>query len=339
MSEVSGVSKLELINFRSYKKRAFELGRSTLIKGENGAGKSNLMEAIYLLATGKSFRADRDEEMIRYGDKFFRIMGQIGQMGQLSEIGVVMTEGRKHFEVNGVAKRMIDFAGRLTAVLFGPQDLELVTGSPGGRRRYLDFVIGQKDREYRRSLISYEKGLRQRNKLLDMIRDGLAQRHQLYFWDRLLIKDGNYLTDKRGEYLQGLEDSVHNAIYDKSVISELRLKQYEREEVAAGTTLVGPHRDNFQVKIGDRDVSKYGSRGEQRMAVLWLKMGEIKFLTADNLPPILLLDDIFSELDEKHRKEVEKMAEDLLEKGGQVIMTTAEYKISFSKKDWDIIQL
>lgn len=316
---------IKLQNFRSYEKRAFEFGEKTVIVGENGAGKSNIMEAVYLLATGKSFRADREDEMMRYGESFFRV---IGEMGEIGEIGVTMNEGRKKFEVNGVPRRQIDFVGNLRAVLFCPQDMELVTGSPGNRRRYLDFVISQMDREYRRCLISYEKGLRQRNKLLEMIRENLAQRSQLYFWDKLLIKNGEYITLKRGEYLMGLAE------YDKSIISETRLAQYEMEEVAAATTLVGPHRDDFIIlktspptpllNSGEgKDVSKYGSRGEQRMAVLGLKIAEIKRLSNEDTKeqPLLLLDDIFSELDHRHQKEVMDLVKNY---PGQVIMTTTD---------------
>jgi len=301
------------------------LGEKTVIVGENGSGKSNLMEAIYMLAVGKSFRADREEEMVKHGENFFQIIGQISQIGQIGQIEITMTEGRKRFLVNGVARRMVDFVGRMPAVCFSPQDMELVTGSPSGRRRYLDFVISQMDREYRRCLISYEKGLRQRNKLLDMIREGLAERSQLFFWDRLLIKNGEYITLKRAEYLTDLAE------YDKSVISEARLKQYEIEEVAAAATLVGPHRDDFVVQILNsksevpRDVSKYGSRGEQRMAVLGLKRKEISYLGGS---PVLLLDDIFSELDHQHREEVMKLVEGYT---GQVVITTCDSRI-FSVK-------
>lgn len=335
------LKSIKLTNFRNYEKREFNFGQVMVIKGNNGVGKSNILEAIYLLATGKSFRADSDSEMIRYGEKLSLV---VGQMSGGDELRVILTDGsveygRKKFEINGVGKRGIDFVGRLPAVLFGPQDLDLITGSPSVRRRYLDFVIGQKDREYRRNLLSYEKGLRQRNRLLDLIRDGLAGRHQLYFWDKLVIKNGNYLTEAREKYLQGLGDKEHTASYDKSEISEFRLKQYEMEEVAAGSTLVGPHRDDFWVNYNDNDLSKYGSRGEQRMAVLWLKRGEIDFLTTENRLPLLLLDDIFSELDAKHREEVEKMVEELVNKGGQVIMTTAEPITNFGNKDGDIIRL
>lgn len=312
-----GLIKISLQNFRSYEKRTFEFGDKTIIVGENGAGKSNIIEAVYLLAVGKSFRADRDTEMVAYGQQFSNLNSQISNNDQITNLQITITD-RKKFEVNGVPRRQIDFVGNLRAVLFCPQDMELVTGSPGGRRRYLDFVISQMDREYRRCLISYEKGLRQRNKLLEMIRENLAQRSQLYFWDKLLIKNGEYITLKRGEYLTGLAE------YDKSIISETRLAQYEMEEVAAATTLVGPHRDDFIIKIQDsrskvqKDVSKFGSRGEQRMVVLGLKRKEIEYLGGN---PLLLLDDIFSELDHKHREEVMNLAKNY---SGQVIMTTAD---------------
>jgi len=334
------LKEIELTNFRNYTKRKFQLTNKTVVIGGNGIGKTNLVEAIYMLATGKSFRADTDYELVKYESEFFTVMGQIGEIG---EIGVIWTEGKKKFLVNGVPRRMMDFTGKLKAVMFGPADLELVTGSPSVRRRYLDFVISQKDREYRRCLVSYEKGLRQRNKLLDLIRDGVATRQQLFFWDKLLIKNGEYITDKRGDFLGRFNrtDKTHEAYrtnYDKSVISEARLAQYEAEEVAAGSTLVGPHRDDFVVLFSDKDVSKYGSRGEQRMAVLALKIWERDYLSDQELP-VLLLDDIYSELDHRHRKIVLKLIDDQVKRGGQVIMTTADEHLTPKGGEWNIITL
>lgn len=317
------ISKLGLQNFRNYTQKEFEFGNKTLIVGENGVGKTNILEAIYLLATGKSFRADRDSEIIKY-DCQFAIVKSDG-------LQITITD-RKKFEVNGVSRRQMDFIGKLRAVLFAPQDMELVTGSPSHRRKYLDFVICQKDREYRRCLLSFEKGLRQRNKLLSMIREGLANRSQLYFWDKLLIKNGDYITLKRGEYLQSLVGD-YTTFYDKSIITEERLKQYEVEEVAAATTLVGPHRDDFVINFSNKNISKYGSRGEQRMAILWLKHGEIKFLGDD---PILLLDDIFSELDHKHRELVSNLVRSY---PGQVIATTADEHLLSEMGEYQIIKL
>lgn len=312
------LQKIQLQNFRNYDKREFEFGPATLFLGNNGVGKSNLIEAVYLAATGKSFRADRDDEMISYEKPWAMVTVNCDDV----ELKVTIAD-RKKFEVNGVPRRMQDFAGKLRAVIFSPQDLDLINGSPSIRRRYLDFVITQKDREYRRCLISYEKGLRQRNKLLEMIRENLASRNQLFFWDKLLIKNGQYLTYMRDAYLSNLTSDQYGVLYDKSDISESRLSQYEHEEVAAATTLVGPHRDDFTVNLDGRDVSKFGSRGQQRMAVLWLKKSEIDYLSAEGRP-MLLLDDIFSELDTLHRQEVAQLVTDHITQNGQVIMTSAD---------------
>lgn len=312
------ITALKLTNFRSYPQADFQLSQQTVLLGKNGAGKSNLIEAVYLVAVGKSFRADRDFEMVQRDKEFALIEGQVGE----TNLKVTITD-RKKFEVNGVPRRMVDFVGNLKAVLFSPTDMELMTASPGSRRRYLDFVLSQTDREYRRSLVSYEKGVRQRNRLLELIRDGAAQRSQLFFWDKLLIKNGDYLTQKRGDYLASLASDKYAAVYDKSIISEMRLSQYEREEVAAATTLVGPHRDDFAIHQNGNDISKYGSRGEQRMAMLWLKQGEILRLSEGELP-LLLLDDIFSELDHQHREEVLQIVAVHQLAGGQTILTSAD---------------
>lgn len=310
------LSELTLTQFRSYIKRAFTFSPGvTLIIAPNASGKTNVLEAIYFLATGKSFRADTDRESIRFGQEIARMKGKVGD----TTLELVITQGEvggkktplKKYLVNGISKRQIDFVGNIRAVLFWPEHLELVTDSPSLRRRYLDSVLVQVDREYRRNLISYERGLRQRNKLLDSIALGTASRSQLLFWNQLLIKAGSYLTDKRAAYIEFINafqlrgHERNRLVYDKSVISESRLEQYRDEEIAAKATLVGPHRDDFAFFLEsghERDLSKYGSRGEQRLSVLWLKLAEVLYVeheTADR--PILLLDDIFSELDEEHR--------------------------------------
>jgi len=196
----------------------------------------------------------------------------------------------------------------------------------------------QVDREYRRNLISYERGLRQRNRLLNLINEGKANSHQLLFWNQLLIRSGAYLTDKRAafiEFVNSFQSSVvsYQLEYDKSVISESRLEQYKDEEVAAKATLVGPHRDDFTIvrtqntelndQKGSLDLSKYGSRGEQRLAILWLKLAELSYIEQQtNERPILLLDDIFSELDKEHRT----LVLDVIGKQ-QTIITSAEESV------------
>ena len=204
------LKSLRLKTFRSYHQKAWLFDNdTTLIVGDNGAGKTNLMEAIFLLSTGKSFRADKDAQMIFYGQELARVSGEVTQNKILLTLEVVLTKGevageiapKKRHLVNGVARRQMDFVGNLRSILFRPEDIELVTGSPGRRRDYLNSVLEQVDREYRRSLLSYQKGLRQRNKLLEKIRENEAEISQLLFWDKLLIKNGEVIRRLRAEFL------------------------------------------------------------------------------------------------------------------------------------------
>jgi len=244
--------------------------------------------------------------------------------------GVVMGRvvNKRKYLVDGVSRRRKDILGILPLVLFRPEDVELISGSPDVRRKFLDRLMIQVDKEYEHCLSTYEQALRRRNKILDTIRDGTASRYSLAFWDGLLIKHGQVIQDKRRqlvEYINGLFEKSElfkklKVVYDVSVISENRLTQYADAEVAVGYTLVGPHKDDLVIKEGSRDLSIYGSRGEQRMAVLAMKMGEIYYLEEKGKKKAtLLLDDIFSELDEEHKQEVLRVMA-----GRQVIVTTAD---------------
>jgi DNA replication and repair protein RecF len=376
------ISKLNLQNFRNYKKVQFDFSEgTTVITGPNASGKSNILEAIYLLSTGKSFHARREEEMISYNSDIGRIVGEVDgglwmvdsekaktqsttHNSPITKLEVVLTRGtidigadrpervpRKKLLVNGIGRHLYTFAGNLKVVLFGPWDMDIVTESPSTRRRFLDSVLSQVDREYRRSILSYEKGLRQRNRLLFKIREEGFSRNSLMFWDQLLIKAGNYITKVRDEFIefvnnfpdpQGQDFSIE---YDRSVISEGRLDQYKDEEVSAATTLVGPHRDDFIFKVKgkgqelkgkSRELARYGSRGEQRMGVLWLKLAELFYIEQkSNEKPVLLLDDIFSELDHIHRDVVVK----IVKSSDQVIITTADEHFIQGFKSRNIIKL
>jgi DNA replication and repair protein RecF len=204
-------------------------------------------------------------------------------------------------------------------------------------------VLSQVDKEYRRASLSYDKGLRQRNRLLFRIREEGLSRSQLLFWDRLLIKNGDYISRQRANFIEFVNSNYQLATgssqfslgYDNSVISESRLEQYAQEEVAVATTLVGPHRDDFQFKIQNsklkipRNLSRYGSRGEQRMGVLWLKMAELAYIEEKSgEKPTLLLDDILSELDHEHREIVLEATQNQ-----QTVITTAdEHYLDIFKK-------
>lgn len=336
------LSGLTLSHFRSYPSADFSFSpQTTLIVGPNASGKTNILEAISYIAAGKSFRAEREADVIEWGEEVARVGGKVLVEEDAVGLDIMIRGGTvgglralpKKYSVNGLGRRMVDFVGNLKMVLFWPEHLELVTSSPSVRRRFLDSVLVQVDREYRRNLQSYERGLRQRNRLLERIKEGEADRSQLIFWDQLLIKTGGYITDARGhliDFINALDLPIcgYRLEYDKSVISPSRLDQYKNEEVAAKATLVGPHRDDLaflNLVKKDRwvDVAAFGSRGEQRLAVLWLKLGEMAFIEASTQgKPLLLLDDIFSELDEEHHLLVLKLIS-----RQQTILTSADKSI------------
>lgn len=328
------IKNIRLSDLRNFKKKSLNFSdKVTVVVGPNASGKTNILESLFLLSTGKSFKATIEAETINYGKDIAKVKGD--------GLEIMITKGdngwpRKRLLINGVPKRLIDFAGNFKVVLFGPWDLDLVTESPSLRRKFLDTVLSQVDREYRRASLSYEKGLRQRNRLLFRIREEGLSRNQLLFWNQLLIKSGNYISEKRKEFIDFVNKEGKTKLdYDPSAISEGRLEQYKDEEVAAATTLVGPHRDDFVFFDDKRDLSKYGSRGEQRMAILWLKLAELDFIEEKSGErPTLLLDDIFSELDHEHRDIVMKAST-----RQQTIITTADEHFIKGLRPNDIIRL
>jgi DNA replication and repair protein RecF len=342
------LKQLKLLDFRSYKNKSLQFSKEiNVIWGGNATGKTNLLEAIYLLSLGESFKARKIDEMVRFGNEWGRVSGVVEDGDGEKRLEIMITKGeingkrvaKRKFVVDDASKRRVDYVGNMPVVLFRPEDLEILSGSPDGRRSFLDRILFQVDVEYVRSFGVYGQALKRRNKILDAIREGVANKHSLTFWNGLLVKHGQVLTEKRSEligFINHLWDrsDLFNGLsveYDKSTISEKRLEQYKNEELAAGYTLVGPHKDDLAVemKMGQngktgkkRDLGKYGSRGEQRMAILALKMGEIYYLEEQlNEKPILLLDDIFSELDKGHEEEVLRVME-----GRQVMVTTADVK-------------
>lgn len=363
------LKQLRLTQFRNHTQVSIDFDPAlTVVVGDNAAGKTNLMEALYMLSTGESFRASRIEEMVAWDAEVGHVVGTISNIQypiepisndkftnsqihksipnnkyqmvneEIDELQVTVTRGvvqgkrvsKRLFKFNGTGKRKQDFIGRLPLVLFRPEDLSLVAGSKSERRHFLDAVLIQVDHEYARSLVSYEKALSRRNRLLDAIREGTTSRTALLFWDQLMIKEGNVITAAREALIEtiNLTPSLSGRLrltYDKSVISPERLKAYEQQELLVGYTMVGPHKDDFIVfddsepkKI--RNIATYGSRGEQRMAVLWLKEAQLEYM-ATRLPhrPLLLLDDIFSELDHAHDMKVVELV-----KRQQTIVTTTD---------------
>lgn len=336
------LERLVLKNFRSYSNTTYHFGLVSVVVAPNGSGKTNLLEAIYLLSTGLSERANKIEEMISWKNELGSVAGIVEKEGERNELSVVLTTGnymgrrtpKRRYLVDGVGRARSGFVGHLPATLFRPEDMRLIEGSPSRRRGYLDASISMASPEYARALTTYEATLKRRNRLLDMIREGSARRVELSYWDQSLIKNGEILTEYRRSYIDYLNDKVlvpfgkYEVEYKYSAVSPARLLQYAEAEVAVGHTLVGPHKDDFI--ICEKTVTKnskqetnlmiYGSRGEQRLGVLFLKIGAMEYLEEKlKVKALLLLDDIFSELDAEHRAHVVRLMEDR-----QVIITSAE---------------
>lgn len=346
------IEHLSLQNFRNYSKREFNFGkRNTLIVGPNTSGKTNLIEAIFLLSTGKSFRVENDEQVIKFGESLARIGGKINST---EELEVVIASGdfisgrsqQKKYLVNGVSKRRIDFMGNFFVVLFSPLDLDMIVGTPGLRRNFLNNILETTDKDYRVALLEFTKGLRQRNALLERVKEtGKRDEKQFEYWDTILIQAGGKLTQKREKFIEFINSAQKDifdfaVVYDKSVISKERLLQYKAQEIGAGVTLVGPHRDDFSIQMFNNkrqaihDIKFFGSRGQQRLVVLQLKLLELLFIEKQlGERPILLLDDIFSELDSDHID----LVLDMLGKQQTIITTT--HKEFITKKILEEIQV
>lgn len=348
------LAKLELQNFRNHGNCGWEFGRDSVVfVGPNTVGKTNVLEAIYLLGAGETFREAKVEEMVNWEGEVGRVVGVVGKgkeilrrsgashstrhvqddstgmksipvessEGEVVELEVVVTRGvvqgrrvaKRRYLVNGVGRAKRTFLGNLIVVEFRPEDMRIVEGSPGRRRKFLDRILAQVDGEYGRALGAYNKALARRNKLLDMIREGRTKRSALAFWDELVIRNGVLIQKHRlglAEFMNKLGEYSEFGLrmrYKASPMSRKRLDEYADREIYAGYTLVGPHRDDFWVEKefgGElRNLAAYGSRGEQRLGVLWLKMQAMEFVD-DKIGerPVLLLDDILSELDEEHRE-------------------------------------
>lgn len=361
------VLHLSLSHFRNYDRLELDLApRQTVLWGDNAQGKSNIVEALYYLATMRSFRAGSDRELLQWGLAddpigFTRLAARIQRGQEVQTVDVVLREEprpgegegsalSKRIRVNEAPRRAIDSVGVLTAVSFAPQDLELVDGTPLLRRRYLDVTISQEDRRYCRSLAHYNRVVAQRNHLLRSIRDRGTSADELHFWNREMIAAGSYVVFRRLETMQllgdiareryaelsgvdeGLSLSYHSSVFDRTVDGtqdideiadafEVRQVEVQRREIALGASAVGPHRDDVEFFLAGHDLGHFGSRGQQRTAALALKLAEAEhLLRRTGEAPILLLDDILSELDGPRRSRViEQVWSD-----NQVILTTAD---------------
>lgn len=327
------LKSIKLENFRNYKSLSMDFPRKAIILiGDNTQGKTNFLEAVRFLSLFKSFRNSTALDLIKWGESYIRVEGKFtGKKFEDSILGVLSKEegvprAKRVVKQNGVIKKVRDVVGSFNTVLFSPDDIRLVTTSPAVRRKYIDIVIGQIDRFYYDNLLSFIKILDNRNKLLKSISRGISNVGELDFWDEELILKGNEITSARKkmfEFANTLSSGFYSEISGKSHkfklmylpsfksnfsysdIRKNRISEIERE-----TTFKGPHRDDFNFLLDENDLSKYGSRGEQRTAMLALKLSELAFIEEKTKErPVLLLDDVFSELDSKRKKYLIKTLE------------------------------
>lgn len=320
------IKKLKLTNFRNHVKNELDLDENlVLITGPNGIGKTNILEAIHLLSVGKSSRTRYDRDLIKYDQTFCTLVGTTLVDGENTELELQIIKSSnfenassKKVKVNKVPKAQKYFCGIFNSVLFTPEDIQLITGSPTERRKYLDMLLSQTDFEYKAALDLFLKAVKQRNKLLELINEENRGWEQLAYWTHHVLKNGRIVQTKRNNFFADIiprivvigkdlntPETEIQLNYKQNVISEERLESHKNQEIAAKTTLLGPHRDDFEILFNGHNSADFCSRGQQRSVVLALKLSEIDYITEKKGErPVLLLDDIFSEFDDKHKKAV-----------------------------------
>lgn len=344
------ITHLSLTSFRNYLQLDFELPPDiTVLWGANAQGKTNLLESICFLATGRFSRPVPDREIINrdtleekipsshlHGDVHRNDRNITLEIFLRPRTLVTPETGEspaihKHIKVNGIPMRTADLLGQLNMVMFSPRDIDLITDEPSLRRRYMDITNSQVDQHYLRSLQRYNKVLVQRNHLLRQISSGQSHPDEINFWDEELVKTGSYLISRRLETVKGINElaiPIHDQLSGGQELLSLRyinsvenisedsldahyienafheaLRAARGRELARGVSLIGPHRDDLLFFTNDINIGHYGSRGQQRTVALSLKLAEAGFLLdRTGETPVLLLDDVLSELDKERRR-------------------------------------
>lgn len=322
------LKQLRLHDFRSYSNLSLTPPEGvTVFVGKNGAGKTNLLEAIHLCCLGKSHRTSNDRDMIREGSETCGVHCKVQRKVGIDEVGVRLyskQRSRKLIYVNGkIVGRMGEMMGHMTCVMFSPEDLSLIKGGPQLRRRYLDMLLSQCQPAYFYALQRYMNTLKQRNALLKMVLRGTSPK-QLDVWDEQLAARAVpviHLRRQTAEKLDTLAKKHYFAIGGRAdevlsvrFVSQLSdsadpaeemmrlLAKGREDDIRRQSTAVGPHRDDLEILLSGREIKSFGSQGQIRTAALALRLSEMDILTAQqDEPPLLLLDDVLSELDISRR--------------------------------------
>ena len=311
------IRSIELKNFRNYENLEISFDEGTnILFGDNAQGKTNILEAAYMSGTTKSHKGSRDREMIRFGEEEAHLKTVVVRGGREYQIDMHLKKNRaKGIAIDKIPiKKASELFGILNIVFFSPEDLNIIKNGPAERRRFLDSELCQLDRIYLADLTNYNKILAQRNKLLkDMIyRPSLSD--TLPVWDMQLIETGKKIIRRRKQFVDELREIVSDIHYRISggkeelflkyepniddIFFEDELSRAKEKDKKLCQTSVGPHRDDLLFSIGDVDIRKYGSQGQQRTSALSLKLSEIELVRKSiSDTPVLLLDDVLSELD------------------------------------------
>ena len=339
------ITELELQNFRNYEKQKIKFCNNiNIFYGDNAQGKTNIIEAIFISAFGKSFRTSKEKELIRYNENFLNINLKYRNKDRDGKIKIQI-EDKKNISINGLKiKKLSELLGNINVVIFTPDDINILKGGPSNRRRFLDIMISQLRPNYMYNLNLYLKTLEQRNNYLRQIREQNKDESLLDIWDEKISEYAINIYNYRKEFIEKIKNkikNIHSEITDKKeeieieYISECKskeeylrlLKQRRKLDIIKGFTTKGVHRDDFMIYINKKELDIYGSQGQHRTAILSLKLSELN-IVYDEIGeyPILLLDDFMSELDAKRRNHfLEKI------RNTQVIITCTE-KINVENK-------
>ncbi|WP_059050454.1 DNA replication/repair protein RecF [Paenibacillus senegalimassiliensis] len=321
------VKQLTLQNYRNYDTLSLgSFGAVNLLIGRNAQGKTNLLEALFVMALTKSHRTGKDKELINFDQDHAVVTAEVEKKYGTVQLELRLTTQGKKAKINGLEQRKLsDFIGAMNVVMFAPEDLEIVKGTPGIRRRFLDMEIGQVQPSYLYHLQQYQKVLLQRNNLLKQAWNaGPELTAMLEIWNEQLAEHGVKIVKKRKQFIRKLQkwaEHIHEGITgggetlklsylpsfgeageeDEAVLLEqfmIKLSQMKDQEIRRGMTLCGPHRDDMSFDINGNEAQVYGSQGQQRTTALSLKLAEIELIHEEiGEYPILLLDDVLSELD------------------------------------------
>lgn len=343
------ITKIKLENFRNYTNQEISFNKGiNVIYGDNAQGKTNILEAVFLCSMGKSFRTNKDKELIKLSEDFAKINIEYEKSDRKGKIEYIISN-KKIISINGVKiKKLSELLGNINSIIFSPDDMEILKDGPQKRRKFLNMLISQLRPRYLFNLNDYNKTLEQRNNYLRQIKYENKPKNMIDIWNEKLANHAQIIYEYRRDFVDKILKKIvdiHKNITNNSeeikinYISDFKNKEeYIRKlneklnkDIERGYTSTGIHKDDFEVYINGKNINLYGSQGQFRTAILSLKLSEL-YVIYDEIGeyPILLLDDFMSELDEKRRK---KFVENITD--AQVILT-GTHKLILENFDYNI---